>query len=171
MLAQQSPSLTSLLWAPVTILSVVRLAFQETYFLWSPVFSMDATLTKHPRVIFYLNCTPCNKVASFNSKFTSIEGLKNMILKISGLLIWHETFLSQHIHIHCILYVRYLRTVLKQHSRSYFMYDHLTKNNEMTSSQYFLHKPQTVKYHSYITLVHLGGKYETFKTSLPMLYL
>ena len=36
---------------------VVGLAFLETHFLWSPLSSMDATLIKHPRVIFYLNCT------------------------------------------------------------------------------------------------------------------
>ena len=36
---------------------VAGLAFLETHFLWSPLSSMDATLIKHPRVIFYLNCT------------------------------------------------------------------------------------------------------------------
>ena len=38
-------------------LSVAGLAFLETHFLWSPLLRMGAALTKHPRVIFYLNCT------------------------------------------------------------------------------------------------------------------
>ena len=38
-------------------LRVAGLAFLETHFLWSPVFSMDVALTKLPRVILYLDCT------------------------------------------------------------------------------------------------------------------
>ena len=35
-------------------LSAAGLAFLETHFLWSPLLSMDAALTKHPCVIFLL---------------------------------------------------------------------------------------------------------------------
>ena len=85
-------------------------------------------------------------------------------IKISDLLIWQETFLSQHIHIHYIEYVKYLRIIMKQHFRSsYFKYGHLKKNKELTCSQYFFHKPQTVRNHSYKPLVYLGWKYEIFK--------
>ena len=33
--------------------------------------------------------------------------------KMSDSLIWQETFLSQHIHIHYIEYVKYLRIIMK----------------------------------------------------------
>ena len=63
-------------------LSAARLAFLETHFLWSPLLSMDAALTKHPCVIFFTwTVPPCDKVAWYHSKFTSMEGLKNMIEK------------------------------------------------------------------------------------------
>ena len=35
-------------------LSVAGLAFLETHFLWSPLLSMNAALTKYPCVIFLL---------------------------------------------------------------------------------------------------------------------